>query len=69
MIERGLGFHFFLDLCPSDAADTGIVDEAVQAGEGYEGVGVDKIASAGVVHVHAARGLMQPDTRNTAADG
>ena len=64
MLKRELDFHIFLNLCPSD---TVIVDEVVQADAGYEGVGVSKIASAD--SAHAARGLIQPDTNNTATNG
>ena len=62
MVERELGFHFFLDLCPSDTADTSIVN-----GSGYEGVGAGRIASAD--GAHATGGLIQPGTRNTTANG
>ena len=51
-----------LDLYPSDTADAVIVDEV-----GYEGVGVSRIAIADGAHV--ARGLIQPDTHNTATNG
>ena len=46
-----------------------MVDKAVQPEAGYEGAGVARIASVGGPGVHAARGLIQPDTRNIAADG
>ena len=40
----------------------------VQPEAGYEGVGVGRIAGAGGPGAHAARGLIQPDTHNAAAD-
>ena len=66
MVERDLGFHLFLELCSSDAADTVMVDGVAQDRADHEGAGVGMIASAD--GAHAARGLIQPDTRNTAAD-
>ena len=53
MVKRDLCFHLFLDLCPSDTANTAIVDKA-----DYECVGASEIASAG--GAHAARGLIHP---------
>ena len=67
MNGRGLGFHLFLDLCPSDTANTVIVDKVVQDDAGYEGVGVGRSAIADGAHM--ARGLIQPDTCNTVANG
>ena len=46
-----------------------MVDKAVQAEAGYEGAGIARIASVGGPGVHAARGLIQLDIRNTVANG
>ena len=44
-----------------------MVDKVVQAEASHEGAGAGRIASAD--GVHAARGLIQPDTCNIAANG
>ena len=67
MLNRGLGFHPLLELCPSDTANTVIFDEAAQAETRCEGAGVSRAAST--ESAHETRGLIQPDTCNTVANG